>query len=576
MERQQNILQDFFIPSESTLKNWKKTNANLEAKLTTRANKRMSKQKIIPKEYISNSTSLKLLECLVDYVQEANMHISSALLSLGHNLLSKSNIIQKQHVKQTLSDYSHIPICDKLSSCTLPENEFDILGIFYQMLLSEGEKNILGSYYTPSHISTNMTKDFTFDNNETFLDPCCGSGSFLLTVKCKNPCQLYGFDNDFNAVLIAKINMLLKFLDYEFIPQVFHLNFLEQKSLFADYCFKKYTYIATNPPWGSALAISTESFSDFFIHAFSYLDDTGRIRFLFPESILNVKAHKNIREFIIKKTNLLSITMYPNLFSGVTTKFVDLECTVGKTETKISFFIDQQKIEIDISSIYATKNLVFNLLNKDDLEIIDTYKRLGIFTLKDSIWALGIVTGDNKNKLSSIPQKNMEAIYTGKEITPFLIKSAKNYLYYNRDELQQVAHENIYRASEKLVYKFISNKLTFAYDDKKRLFLNSANILIPKIPNMQIKTVMAFLNSELFQFLYTKLFGEIKILKGNLNEFIFPQISHKDDKHLALLVDSILNGEISEKTKIDEYIFSLYNLSKKQINYIKGSIYGKT
>ena len=96
------------------------------------------------------------------------------------------------------------------------------------------------------------------------------------------------------------------------------------------------------------------------------------------------------------------------------------------------------------------------------------------------------------------------------------ISDSENYINYTRENFQQVAPENIYRAKEKLVYKFISKKLIFAYDNKQRLFLNSANILIPKLENYTIKDVMTFLNSTLFQYIYTKKFNELKVLKGNL------------------------------------------------------------
>lgn len=163
----------------------------------------------------------------------------------------------------------------------------------------------------------------------------------------------------------------------------------------------------------------------------------------------------------------------------------------------------------------------------------------------------------------------MEKIYTGKEIQPYSLKPAKNYIYYTRNELQQVAKEEIYRASEKLVYKFISKKLIFSYDNSSSLFLNSANILIPFIPDMSIKTVAAFLNSPLFQFIYLKLFGEIKILKGNLLQIRFPKISSNLDKKISNLVDKVLEGNITEIKTIEKIIFSVYGLTKNEIQYIQ-------
>lgn len=131
-----------------------------------------------------------------------------------------------------------------------------------------------------------------------------------------------------------------------------------------------------------------------------------------------------------------------------------------------------------------------------DIQIIKSVKEKAEFSLDKSTFALGIVTGDNKNKLSKTAQKNYEKIYTGKEIMPYTLKEASHFIFYDKSVLQQVASDAIYRAKEKLVYKFISKCLIFAYDDSGSLFLNSANILIPNIPNMSIKTAFEGLSKK--------------------------------------------------------------------------------
>ena len=141
--------------------------------------------------------------------------------------------------------------------------------------------------------------------------------------------------------------------------------------------------------------------------------------------------------------------------------------------------------------------------------------------------------------------------------------------------MQQVAKEEIYRAPEKLVYKFISSKLVFAYDDSSSLFLNSANILIPQIQGMSMKSVMAFLNSELFQYVYMELYGDVKILKGNLMQMTFPQVSQKEDQRLVQMVDEILEGAVSKQDEINRYVFDFYGLTERQIQNVKERVYGK-
>ncbi len=572
--------------SDATARNWKKLNTKPSERLTTRANKRKSKKRIVPLEYISDKENIAFIQSILDHIDENNLDIISAIFSLGISLLKKAGIHKKEHVTVALSDYSDIPIIDNLVAITLPNNEFDILGLIYQAFLQEGKKNIIGSYYTPQKIAHNITKNFDFSNGELFLDPCCGSGSFLLSVVTNNPNQIFGIDNDKVAVLISKINLLLKYKDFVFYPQVYCFDFLMGHSIAQQHPIfeKEFDYIATNPPWGAmsdnyefAYAISSgETFSYFFVKAYDQLKHNGIIRFLFPEAILNVKAHKDIRKFILDFAGLTSITIYNEMFSGVTTKYVDIECGIGIDKEVFTVYVNGKKEIVDIRTVYETKNLIFNLLTDDDVSIIRTVKDKGCYSLQNSIWALGIVTGDNKRKLSSECLAGMEKIYTGKEIQPYVLSPAKNYILYDRDFLQQVAKEEIYRAPEKLVYKFISKKLVFAYDDSSSLFLNSANILIPVIPLMSVKVVMAFLNSSLFQFMYKKLFGEVKVLKGNLIELLFPEITEAQNNQLTILVDEVLNGDSSKQEIIEDCIFSIYNLTNDQIAYVRRTVNGKT
>ena len=559
--------------SEATVKNWAKLSTNIDGRLTSRANKLRSTRRVEPVEYMFNPGNLISIRAIVDYIEDNNISIHSALLSLGINLLKANGLYDKKHAAETIEAYKEIGVDDYLSNIRLPTDEYDLLGLVYQFLLPEGHKNLMGSYYTPKVVVENMINDLSFSKGECFLDPCCGSGIFLLSAPAVYPAQLFGFDIDPIAVMIAKINLLIKYRSFDFTPQVYNLDFSVEQDL--PLLGVNFDYIATNPPWGAKNHTSDQdSFSRIFIKAFSLLKKSGTIKFLFPESILNVKSHRSVRQFILEN-GLAKVSLYDELFSGVTTKYVDIECCPShKTENFIVCKGGNEQV-LPLHTVYETENYNFNFLNEKDLAIIQTVKGVGYYFLKDSIWGLGIVTGDNKKKLFSEPSDGMEKIYTGKEIQPYRLSPAQKYISYDRSNLQQVAREEIYRAPEKLVYKFISKKLVFSYDDSSSLFLNSANILIPAIPSMSIKTVMAFLNSPLFQFMYMKLFGEVKVLKGNLLELPFPKISREDDERMQLLVGEVLRGDDSKKAEIEDIVFSIYDLSDEQIRYIKGVVDGK-
>lgn len=561
--------------SVATARNWERLNVDASERLTSRANKRLSKKTFLPLEYFSDTNNIQAIENIVEFILMKEIDVFSAVYSIAINQLIKANIFNLQHVQQTLAVYK-ADINDTLLNMVYPSNERDLLGLIYQSISLEGEKNEKGSYYTPQSVVHNMISSMVLAENQSLLDPCCGSGSFLLSVNAA-PTQLFGVDNDYIAVFICKINLLLKYPNKSFIPQIYCADFL-QDSFEID---KKFDYIVTNPPWGAICKVgsifeitSKESFSYFFVKSFGLLKLNGIIRFLFPESILNVKTHKDIRKFMLSNGNIMSITLYDGMFSGVTTKYVDIEICKKKPDTTVNVYTSQGLYCVNRESFYSTNNLIFNFQSTIDSKIIQKVRSLGCYTLRDSIWALGIVTGDNKKKLLSASTPYTEIIYTGKEISPYVLKAPAKYIVYDRKSFQQVAKDEIYRADEKLVYKFISNKLVFAYDNSQSLFLNSANILIPKIPNMSIKTVLAFLNSELYQYLYCVLFSEIKILKGNLMEMPFPDISAAQDAELTAYIDKILSGEKSYIPTVQKIIYELFKLTEEQIIYIKEKLNG--
>jgi type I restriction-modification system DNA methylase subunit len=405
--------------SNATMKNWKKLNTNSSDRLTSRANKRRSPKRILPYEYFSNEGNIPFTQKILDIIDSQSLDILPSIFSLGINLLKKAGLYNKSHVSAVLADYSDITVIPELVAIDIPDDEYDILGLIYQSYQREGEKNIAGSYYTPQQVAYNMTCSFNFSDNQKFLDPCCGSGAFLLSVPAKNPLQIFGIDNDETAVLIAKINLLLKYSEYEFIPQIYCFDYLsnDTNALRSSILNTEFDYIATNPPWGamghnnviSNRITSEESFSLFFVKSFEQLKANGTIRFLFPESILNVKAHKDIRQYILENTKLVSITKYNDVFSGVTTNYIDIECINASKSDHFMVYSGTETRSVSVSSIYETDNLIFNLLSDDDISIIHKIKDKGNYYLKDSTWALGIVTGDNKNKLIKIPKEFTQA-----------------------------------------------------------------------------------------------------------------------------------------------------------------------
>ena len=65
------------------------------------------------------------------------------------------------------------------------------------------------------------------------------------------------------------------------------------------------------------------------------------------------------------------------------------------------------------------------------------------------------------------------------------------------------------------------------------------------------------------------MFGEVKILKGNLLQLPFPEISTEQDSRISALVDSIISGCADDVELLQSEIYSLFNLSNEQIKHIR-------
>ena len=565
------------VISKATKANWARLGTDPAKRLTKRANKKMSTKVFVPREYLISKSSKKSIEKIIGLVRDNNFKISDVvytlcLLKLAQNGLCDDKFKLPKYISDSLGSlYSIVP---KLLSIDIPANEFDFVGAVYQSLKSEGSKNSEGSYYTPYNVAKAMCCGFSASKNNKLLDPCCGTGAIFLAVKCSDPSALYGCDLDPIAVLVCKTNLFCLFPNVEFTPNIMCTNFLSD-SVFEEVSFSG---CITNPPWGasfkedkhsSSVIFSNESSSLFLEQAIQRVKKRGFISFLLPKSILNIAVHSDIRNLILDKTAVVSITQYSNLFSGVTTTLFNLVLTNGVAQTQRARIKRKNQVfEVDASRFKQYENNVFRLLSQNDINLLERITANCPWNLSKSVWALGIVTGDNKNKLLDKPIKGSEPVYTGKEVQPFSLKTPNKYIVFDSSNFQQVAREEYYRAEEKLVYKFISKKLTFAIDNSGALCLNSANILIPQIQGLSAKTVAALLNSKLYRYLYLIMFDDPKILKGNLCKLPFPDLDKDEGERLDDMVDNYLLG-LTQLDSIDKEIYKIFDLTNSEVARVR-------
>jgi hypothetical protein len=307
----------------------------------------------------------------------------------------------------------------------------------------------------------------------------------------------------------------------------------------------------------------------------------GFLSYILPESILNIKFHKDIRQFILQNAKAIKIFNYNRIFSNVFTPVIRLDLQkIPEHNISLPIITNGDSYTINSSRFQRNKDLVFDIYNtNEDARIIEKVYSLEHQTLQNQAdWVLGIVSGNNKEFLAQSPKKGWQVILKGTDIQKFQIKNAKNWIRFDRDKLQQAAPLIRYKAKEKLIYKFISNKLVFAYDNKQRLSLNSANIVIPKIPDYSIKAIMALFNSTLYQFIFKKKFFALKVLRSHLEQLPLPLFETQTLERLEKFSDQLMLASADEElyeerfAELDEMVFNLFGLTNAEIKRIQTEV----
>jgi len=607
------------------------TNGNIN-RLRKRANKQKSGATFLPSEYLSDPRKTQDILNALNLISQFDIPAEESLFFLAINLLSREGLVkptneiddllsfrenlfphrqvmqEMQNWAKEISFKSTNDFRSQIIKLTIPQVQ-DFLGMVYQSLSCEGKKSQSGSYYTPSQIVEDVIADYVHSPNEKVLDPCCGTGQYLLIAldhllslgAGENALQnIWGIDIDGIAVHIARINVLIKCKNQDGVsPNIFCKNtLLEGANDFfqVNSCIQENSFnlIITNPPWGAQFSIpelrqlnslfprihSGESFSYFIEKGFQYLKEGGILSYILPESFLNVKTHNDIRKTILNRATIKKIQYLNRAFKNVFTPAIrlDIKKTVAPSTHKIKIR-NGKNFDIEQKRFSDNNNSEFHInIEKKDSAILDKIFTQDHTTLTNHAdWALGIVTGNNLKFLSTNKLPGHEGVLTGKEIFKFNCVAPKRFIKFEPKKLQQVAPEEKYRAGEKLIYRFISKELIFSYDNQQLLTLNSANILIPRIARYPIKAILGLFNSSLYQYIFQKKFNSIKILRGQIESLPLPNWADEQINKITLLTSRIIKSGANQNNsslfqELDVFIMSQWGLSNGEIALIRDAI----
>lgn len=237
----------------------------------------------------------------------------------------------REDLKMTPLKYFTIKLSNKLKK-NIKHSDMDILGNFYGEFVKYGgnDGNSLGIVLTPRHITNLMCELIDIDENDYVLDPCCGSGGFLIAAMNRmlgktndeikkaeiKQNQLHGIELQQKLFTIATTNMILRGDGKSNLKRddIFHV----ETGLYKN----QITKALINPPYSQAKTKNLSHLSEisFINETLSLMKKDAKLAAIVPQSTMIGKTNndKNYKREILEKHSLETvITLNKDTFYGV-------------------------------------------------------------------------------------------------------------------------------------------------------------------------------------------------------------------------------------------------------------------
>ena len=264
-------------------------------------------------------------------------------------------------------------IIEELDPLVLSTIDTDIKGASFEYFLEKttSTENDLGEYFTPRHIVKTMVHLVNPVFKESIYDPFCGTGGFLTQAfkYIKENARLNKNQEEFlrertifggeitSNARIAKMNMILQGDGHSGVKKIDSL---------ANPIDGKYNVVISNIPFSQKTQYSDLYYDGIarnncdaacILHCLRALKEGGRMALIIPESFLQKRNLKTIREFLINSAKLQTIISLP---AGVFLPYTN-------SRTSILYFTEVFKNK--------TKDKIFYFDVKNDGYTLDNHRR---------------------------------------------------------------------------------------------------------------------------------------------------------------------------------------------------------
>lgn len=292
-----------------------------------------------------------------------------------------------------------------------------------QLIKNITKEKLRGSFYTPASIADFILKwAFNGANNQDILEPSCGDGVFLKSIK--NTGHKY---NSITAIEIDKGEAEKARRAGLKSARIVNADFLK----FCNDTKQKFDIVVGNPPYirfqyfdrkqqEEAIAIFrdagleysklTNAWVSFVIGACQLLKEKGKIGFVLPAELLQVSYAKPVRNYLAHFFNKINIVSFKKLvFPGIQQEVVLLLCEKNGTDKHLIEHLEVEDLralaDVDIARLRSPNKTIdfknnkwtFYFLDQTEINFLESLNKSNrVPRVKDfADVEVGITTGSN-------------------------------------------------------------------------------------------------------------------------------------------------------------------------------------
>ncbi len=251
--------------------------------------------------YYSTLNHETLSSCVISSIKKVIKNYEKNITENDFDKIIKSYTFIKTHtgLKNTDILYKIIEKIDNFIIKPCYHNNIDIINIFYSEFVKYGntDSKSLGIVLTPEYTVSLMIKLAEITIYDIVLDPCAGTGSFLLESMKYSPLKIIGCEYQNDLFNLLKCNMILRKIN------------CDKAFLIKDDCFNQKfsaTKSISNPPFGLKFIENSRKDLSFIIKQIDSVSDT--VVSIFPVSwISSCSKNNKQKQTILDKSSVKCI-----------------------------------------------------------------------------------------------------------------------------------------------------------------------------------------------------------------------------------------------------------------------------